>query len=120
MTAIDQIWRDFLDIVQQEEGSRVVETWLKAVVLEQWDARARIVYLKAPNHFVQEWVSNNYSLLLQEHLSRLFAVKSVTISFIENNQLKEKVKYLEDKIKQIIIEQIQKKTEFSSKGPTFS
>ncbi len=88
MTAIDQIWRDFLDIVQQEEGSRVVETWLKAVVLEQWDARARIVYLKAPNHFVQEWVSNNYSLLLQEHLSRLFAVKSVTISFIENNQLK--------------------------------
>jgi glycosyltransferase involved in cell wall biosynthesis len=39
---------------------------------------------------------------------------------IENNQLKEKVKYLEDKIKQIIIEQIQKKTELSSKGPTLS
>jgi glycosyltransferase involved in cell wall biosynthesis len=39
---------------------------------------------------------------------------------IENNQLKEKVKYLEDKVKQIIVEQIQKKTyELSSKGPTF-
>ena len=38
---------------------------------------------------------------------------------IENNQLKEKVKYLEDKIKQIISEQIQKKTlELSSTGPT--
>jgi glycosyltransferase involved in cell wall biosynthesis len=38
---------------------------------------------------------------------------------IENNQLKEKVKYLEDKIKQIISEQIQKKTlQLSSTGPT--
>ena len=44
---------------------------------------------------------------------------------IENNQLKEKVKYLEDKIKQIVLEQIQKKSlekkiELSSVGPTVS
>jgi len=44
---------------------------------------------------------------------------------MENNQLKEKVKYLEDKIKQIVIEQIQKKTldkkiELSLIGPSFS
>ena len=44
---------------------------------------------------------------------------------IENNQLKEKIKYLEDKIKKIVLEQIQKKSlekkiELSSVGPTVS
>jgi cell division protein FtsB len=43
----------------------------------------------------------------------------------ENNQLKDKVKYLEDKIKQLINEKIQermkdKQIQLSSKGPTIN
>ena len=84
MAAINQIWQDFLDIVKQEEGSRVVETWLKAVSIEQWDAHECVVYLKAPNNFVREWVRNNYIHLFYEHLSRLFAVDSLEIIFCDN------------------------------------
>ena len=87
MVAIDQIWKDFLDIVKQEEGSRVVETWLKAVVLTQWDAREKIVYIRAPNNFVKEWVRNNYIKLFHEHLSRLFAVDSLQVTFLEADEI---------------------------------
>jgi len=86
MTFIDQVWQDFLDIVKQEAGSRVVETWLKAVSLSQWDAREKVVYIKAPNVFVKEWVCNNYLGLFHEHLGRLFAVDSLSVTFLENGE----------------------------------
>ena len=45
--------------------------------------------------------------MVQSKMDNLtFVVKELTI---ENNQLKDKVKYLEDKMKQLIIEQIQLK-----------
>ncbi|HBR70335.1 TPA: chromosomal replication initiator protein DnaA [Candidatus Dependentiae bacterium] len=86
MAAINQIWQNFLDIVKQEEGSRVVETWLKAVSIERWDSCNCIVYLKAPNHFVREWVRNNYLHLFYEHLGRLFAVDSLEVTFIDHEE----------------------------------
>jgi chromosomal replication initiator protein len=86
MAAVDQIWQDFLDIVKQEEGSRVVETWLKAVSIERWDARDCIVYLKAPNNFVREWVRNNYIHLFHDHLRRLFAVSSLEVVFRDQSE----------------------------------
>ena len=83
MASTTQIWQNFLDIVKQEEGSRVVETWLKAVLLEQWDVRTKSVYLRAPNQFVKEWVCSNYMHLFKEHLSRLFVVDEVSIVFLD-------------------------------------
>lgn len=68
------IWQEFLTIAREEAGSRVVETWFKAVTLQRWDAINKIVYLQAPNHFVCDWVQSTYGLLLQEHLGRLFNV----------------------------------------------
>lgn len=68
------IWEEFLMIAREEAGSRVVETWFKAVTLQRWDALNKVVYLQAPNHFVCDWVQTSYGLLLQEHLGRLFNV----------------------------------------------
>lgn len=82
------IWEEFLTIAREEAGSRVVETWFKAVTLQRWDALNKIVYLQAPNHFVCDWVQSTYGLLLQEHLGRLFnAVKPkiVITSVTEKN-----------------------------------
>jgi chromosomal replication initiator protein len=80
---IDAVWEEFLKIVAQEAGSHVVQTWLKAVCLSQWDAFEKIVYLKAPNLFIKEWIQTNYLLLFQLHLSRLFNVDKVKVVFID-------------------------------------
>ncbi|MEX0671759.1 MAG: chromosomal replication initiator protein DnaA [Candidatus Babeliales bacterium] len=78
---VDAIWEEFLKIVKEEAGSRVVETWLKAVRLCQWDSHNRVVHLQAPNQFVQQWVCAHYMKLLQVHLARLLNVDQVKIVF---------------------------------------
>ena len=76
------VWQDFLKIVKEEAGSRVVETWLKAVSLYQWDPDAHTVYVKAPNAFVKEWIQSNYTELFQLHLGRLLHVSEPRIVFL--------------------------------------
>ncbi len=78
---IADIWEEFLDIVRQEAGSRVVETWFKAVVLLRWDAAEQMVYLQAPNAFVCNWLETKYTLLIQTHLARLLHVQELKVTF---------------------------------------
>lgn len=79
---LSDIWQDFLKIVKEEVGSRVVETWLKAVSLEQWDLDCKTIYVKAPNLFVKEWIASKYTALFQLHLSRLLNTSEVRVIFL--------------------------------------
>ena len=88
---IDGTWQEFLKIVREEVGSRVVETWFKAISLHRWDASQRTVYLQAPNAFVQNWVCKHYMLLLQLHLGRLLHVESPKIVFEDDKTIDERV-----------------------------
>jgi chromosomal replication initiator protein len=90
VTALTNVWEQFLSIVREEAGSRVVETWLKAVSLYQWDAIEKIVYLLAPNTFVKEWIKANYLPMCQMHLSRLLNVDELKIVFIDAAHKQEK------------------------------
>jgi chromosomal replication initiator protein len=76
------IWEEFLNIVKEEVGSRVVETWFKAVTFQQWDSLQKVVYLKAPNPFVRDWIQANYLTLIQFHLGRLLHTDSPKIIFV--------------------------------------
>lgn len=80
---VADIWSSFLHIVRNEVGSRVVETWFKAVSFHQWDAVNKCVYLEAPNAFVKNWIQNNYIDLLKLHLGRLLHVEKPEIIFID-------------------------------------
>lgn len=73
------IWDDFLTIISQEVGSRVVDTWFKAVALRQCDPVHQIVYLEAPNQFVRDWIKSNYLPLIQFHLGRLLQVHDLRV-----------------------------------------
>lgn len=79
---IHQIWEQFLAIIKEEAGSHVVDTWFKAVSLNQWDPTAKQVCLEVPNSFVRDWIKTHYMLLLSTHLSRLFNTQNVKIHFI--------------------------------------
>ncbi len=80
------IWQEFLKIAKEEAGSRVVETWFKAVSLQRWDQSEKIVYLQAPNSFVQDWIKSNYIPLIELHLKRLLSVDAVKIIFIPSSE----------------------------------
>ncbi len=79
---VEHIWDQFLIIIKEEVGSRVVDTWFKAVSLDHWDPLKKIVSLRAPNTFVCNWIRSNYTKLIQEHLSRLLNVDEVLIVFV--------------------------------------
>lgn len=77
------IWDDFLTIMSQEVGSRIVDTWFKAVTLRQWDPTHNVAYLEAPNPFVKDWIKNNYLPLIQFHLGRLLQVHEMQIIILD-------------------------------------
>ena len=77
----DQIWQDFLKIIKEEVGTRVVETWIKAVTISRYDNLTGGIYLSAPNLFVKNWVESNYKDLFQKHLRRLLGVEKITVYF---------------------------------------
>lgn len=82
---LQAIWDELLKIVRQEAGSRVVETWLKAVTLHQWDSLEKVVYLQAPNSFVKGWIKSNYVHLLEQHLARLLNVDAVKVLLVDDD-----------------------------------
>lgn len=84
-------WAEFLNIVRDQVGSRVVETWFKAIVFTKWDDHAREAYLVAPNAFVRDWVKKNYIPLIQLHLGRLLHVEMPRV-IIDTAQQSELVK----------------------------
>lgn len=81
-----QIWEDFLKIIREEVGSRVVETWFKAVSLTQWDSFQGVAYLEVPNSFVRDWIKNNYMALIQFHLGRLLNVHEPKIIMLDKRE----------------------------------
>ena len=86
---LSSVWQDFLTIVKQEVGSRVVETWLKAVTLSQWDSAQKTMYVQAPNVFVKEWIQTRYTDLFKVHLSRLLHIDEIKIIFLGPTEKRE-------------------------------
>jgi chromosomal replication initiator protein len=79
------LWQDLLLMLTEEVGSRVVETWFKAISFSRWDADTKMAYVSVPNAFVRDWVSSQYQDLLKTHLSRLLNA-NVSLVFIDESK----------------------------------
>ncbi len=82
------IWQEFLKIVTEEVGSRVVETWFKAMELSRWDGATKTVYIKAPNAFIKDWVVAQYRDLVKTHLCRLLNEQKISVIFLDESREK--------------------------------
>ncbi len=80
---MQNVWEEFLKIINEEAGSRVVETWFRAISLHQWDPAQKTVYLQAPNTFVKDWIKSNYLEMIQVHLRRLLHVDMIRVIFLD-------------------------------------
>lgn len=78
---IDQAWQDFLKIIRDEVGTRIVETWIKAVNLSYFDSLKKELYVTAPNLFVKNWVETHYKDLFKRHFTRILGVDTLIIHF---------------------------------------
>lgn len=74
-------WDALLTIIKEEMGSRVVETWFKAISCVAWDSREKRLLLKAPNSFVEDWVTQKYLTTIERHAARLLNEQRVSVSF---------------------------------------
>lgn len=83
--AVQLIWEEFLKIIKEEAGSQIVETWFKAVVLEEWNPATTTVTLRVPNQFVSKWIQDHYTHLLKTHLARLLHSSTIRLFFISNS-----------------------------------
>jgi len=83
---LDLVWQEFLKIINEEAGSRIVETWFKVVTLSEWNPDVRTVYLKVPNAFVREWLLKNYLPLIKTHLGRLLNESDLSVIFLDQTK----------------------------------
>lgn len=86
---LNDVWQNFLSIIREEAGSRVVETWLKAVKLHNWDADQKTIVVEAPNKFVKDWIQGKYANLFQIHLARLLHVDTIKVTFYSSSEMTE-------------------------------
>jgi len=110
------IWEDFLKIVREELGSRVVETWFKAVSMTKWDAIEKVIYLQTPNAFVCNWLEKNYRPIFQTHLGRLLNVADPKVVFLTTSQKSDNSHLVTNALTQVIVHE-QKKSSIKTYRP---
>ncbi|HST51651.1 MAG TPA: chromosomal replication initiator protein DnaA [Pyrinomonadaceae bacterium] len=70
-TIESKIWGDILIAVEKRLNRQSFETWIRPIHFEGFDKNDHILYLRAPNHVVKDWVSSNYLDVLDASLSEL-------------------------------------------------
>lgn len=112
---LQDLWKQFLHIAQDEVGSRIVETWFKALTITRWDQHKKVLHLSAPNTFVKDWISNNYIKLLEFQLGRLLHVQALSIMLNDGDKKEEIYKQkLSPVIAEVDASLLAKKTKKSS------
>jgi len=81
---LDNIWKEFLKIANEEIGSRVVDTWFKSINFYSWDPTVKVVILSVPNSFIKSWIEKQYINIIKLQLCRLLNENDLEIKFIDN------------------------------------
>ncbi|HEV7843690.1 MAG TPA: chromosomal replication initiator protein DnaA, partial [Pyrinomonadaceae bacterium] len=67
----NRVWSDILLAVEKRLNRQSFETWIRPIHFEGFDEAGHVLYLRAPNHVVKDWVSSNYSDVLDASLSEV-------------------------------------------------
>jgi chromosomal replication initiator protein len=75
-TAIEsRLWSDILHAVEKRLNRQSFETWFRPIKFDGCDNSEQVLHLRAPNQVVKDWVSSNYSEVLDESLEELNLAK---------------------------------------------
>lgn len=65
------VWDGILESIRKKLNGETVETWFKSIEFRGIDKVSFVLRLSAPNQVVREWVTRNYSDLLDQSLSEV-------------------------------------------------
>jgi chromosomal replication initiator protein len=67
----NRLWSDILHAVEKRLNRQSFETWFRPIKFDGCDNSEQVLHLRAPNQVVKDWVSSNYSEVLDESLEEL-------------------------------------------------
>jgi chromosomal replication initiator protein len=67
----NRLWSDILSAVEKRLNRQSFETWFRPIRFEGCDNSEQVLHLRAPNQVVKDWVSSNYSEVIDESLEEL-------------------------------------------------
>ena len=67
----NRLWSDILHAVEKRLNRQSFETWFRPIRFDGCDDSEQILHLRAPNQVIKDWVSSNYSEVLDESLEEL-------------------------------------------------
>ncbi|MGB7925962.1 MAG: chromosomal replication initiator protein DnaA [Pyrinomonadaceae bacterium] len=67
----NRLWSDLLNAVEKRLNRQSFETWFRPIRFEGCDNSEQVLHLRAPNQVVKDWVSSNYSEVIDESLEEL-------------------------------------------------
>jgi chromosomal replication initiator protein len=71
----NRLWSDILNAVEKRLNRQSFETWFRPIKFDGCDNSGQVLHLRAPNQVVKDWVSSNYSEVLDESLEELNLAK---------------------------------------------
>jgi chromosomal replication initiator protein len=67
----NRLWSDLLNAVEKRLNRQSFETWFRPIRFEGCDNSEQVLHLRAPNQVVKDWVSSNYSEVIDESLEEM-------------------------------------------------
>jgi chromosomal replication initiator protein len=67
----NRLWSNILNAVEKRLNRQSFETWFRPIRFEGCDNSEQVLHLRAPNQVVKDWVSSNYSEVIDESLEEL-------------------------------------------------
>ncbi len=66
-----RLWSDILHAVEKKINRQSFDTWFRPLEFDGCDDLSQVLHLRAPNQVVKDWVSANYSEVINASLKEL-------------------------------------------------
>jgi chromosomal replication initiator protein len=67
----NRLWSNILHAIEKRLNRQSFETWFRPIRFDGCDDSEQVLHLRAPNQIIRDWVSSNYSEVLDESLEEL-------------------------------------------------
>ncbi len=67
----NRLWNDILHAVEKRLNRQIFDTWFRPIQFEGCDNSEQVLHLRAPNQVVKDWVSTNYSEVIDQSLEEM-------------------------------------------------
>jgi chromosomal replication initiator protein len=79
------VWEGILHSIERTVNGESFETWFRPIQFAGIDSLSRVIRLRAPNKIVKEWISSNYTELVDQSLNEL-SLDGYSIVWLSNDE----------------------------------